>query len=255
MKYSLRNTSSNPESSKSRPHLPRPKWLRTSKGTEMVMLSKDSPLSNIPAEIQIDILHFLPYDDVLTLKQTSRYFHYFISPDILQECKQTQIDRWAAIEKEQGGWADYFPCYDCLKLKPKMEFYANNTYAYNRATSGTADTDRHCNLCSLKNNEYKPGTRLNLNGQTLVLCASCGSLKTELGGSKVCTPCNTSYDKRQEKGYVLRFAQLFFVIVSWALSCSGSLPPRSSVADKHSLRFIFQSLLVSSLNSVHLSLG
>jgi hypothetical protein len=252
MKISLRHASSNPELPTKRQHPIRPKWLRTSKavvqgkGTEMVTLSRDSPLSNIPAEIQLDIVFFLPYDDVVSLKKTSRYFHYFLSPGILQECKQTQIDRWAETEK-QGGWPDHFPCYDCLQLKPKAEFYINGAYAYSRATRGNADTTRHCILCSFKNNEYDPGTCLAANGQSWVLCACCGELKNDVlpyTSSKVCKLCKTSFDNQQELGYSLRFSQLFFAIVVWALACSGKLPPRTSVANKHSLRFIFQSLLV-----------
>jgi hypothetical protein len=210
----------------------------------MVMLSKDSPLSNMPAELQLDTIYFLPYDDVLALKKTSRYFHYFISPQILQECKQTQIDRWAEHEK-RGGWPDQFPCYACLQLKPKTEFFINNTYASNRATPGTADTDRHCILCSFKNGKYRPGTRLNVSGQSWVLCACCGELKCTLGLEKVCPPCKASFDLRHTWGYFLRFCQFFFAIVIWGLACSGKLPPRTSVAKKHSLRFIFESLVVS----------
>lgn len=253
MKNSFRHASSNPELPTKRQRPTRPKWLRSSKAvvrgkdTEMVALSRDSPLSNIPAEIQLDIVFFLPYSDVVSLKKTSRYFHYFLSPDILEKCKQTQIDRWAEKEK-QGGWPDHFACYDCLQLKPKAEFYINGTYGFSYATTGNAGTTRHCVLCCLKNNEYDPGTCLTINGQPSVLCACCGELKNGLppySSTKVCNQCKVSFDNQQELGYLLRFLQLFFAIVGWALACSGKLPPRTSVANKHSLRFIFQSLIVS----------
>lgn len=252
MKKSLGTTSTHELTTRLQPTVP--KWLRTSnptvqgKGTEMVSLPRDSPLSKLPTELQLLIIFFLPYTSVLTLKETSRYFHYFLTPNILMECKQIQIARWA--EKEaQGGWPDEFPCYFCLQLKNKYEFYKNGMYATTIASPGSADTTRHCILCSFRNNEYEPSTCLTINGETKVLCANCGELATlPLGtNAKVCIPCKISFDNRQENGTSLRFIQLFFTIVSWALSCSGKLPPRTSVPDKKSVRFIFQSLLVSLL--------
>jgi hypothetical protein len=250
MQNPLRTALPGPESLQHQHLLPRPKWLHISKasvkgkGTEMVMLSKDSPFSNIPAELQLDIIYLLSYDDVLALKHTSRYFHYFISTDVLQNCKQAQTDRWAEIER-QGGWSDQFPCYACLRLKPKVEFYVNGTYAFNRATPGNADTDRHCILCAFKNGEWGPGTRLQVSTQSWLLCACCGELKCTPGSEIVCPPCKASFDLRHSSGYLLRFTQFYLAIVIWSLACSGKLPPRTSVATKTSLRFIFQSLIVS----------
>lgn len=229
-----------------------PKWLRTSnptvqgRGAEMISLPRDSPLSKLPTELQLPIIFFLPYTSVLTLKKTSRYFHYVLTPSILSECRQIQIARYAETEKN-GGWPDEFPCYACLQLKNKFEFYTNGVYATTIASPGNADTTRHCIPCSFKNNEYKPGTCLTVNGETKVLCANCGKLETMQTSmnAKVCTPCQRSFDKRLENGPLLRFAQLFFTIVSWALACSGRLVPKTSVADRNSLRFILQSLLVS----------
>lgn len=228
-----------------------PKRLRTSnpaitgKGTEMISLSRNSPLSKLPAELQLSIVFFLPYTSVLTLKRTTRYFHYFLTTSVLTQCRQIQAARFAEQE-QNGGWPEEFPCYACLRLKNKYEFNTNGMYATTLASPGTADTTRHCILCSFANNEYKPGTCLTINGVTKVLCANCGELETlpSNTNAQVCIPCKFSFEERQEKGTSLRFAQLFFTIVSWALACSGGFVPRTSVADKNSLRFIFQSLLV-----------
>lgn len=249
MKRSLGITSTHDLTTRLQPTLP--KWLRPSnpaiqgQGTEMISLSLDSPLSKLPAELQLSIVFFLPYTSVLTLKRTNRYFYYFLTTPILNECKEIQIARFAEQEKI-GGWLNEFPCYACLRLKNEHEFYTNGTYATTLASPGTADTNRHCILCSFALNEYEPGTCLTINGETKVLCANCGELeKLPLHtNAKVCTPCKRSYDNRQENGTWLRLAQLFFTIVSWALSCSGALVPRTSLADRNSLRFIFQSILV-----------
>ncbi|QDS77039.1 hypothetical protein FKW77_006686 [Venturia effusa] len=227
-----------------------PQWLRTSnsavqdKGTEMISLPQDSPFARIPVELQLSIILFLPYTSVLSLKNTNRYFHYFVTPSILAECRQLQIARFAEQERN-GGWADEFPCYACLRPKYPDQFYSHGVYAPTTAAPGTANTKRHCITCSLRNNEYEPGTCLTINGQRKVLCANCGELAILSPGTRgmVCIPCEVSYVIRRENGLSLRFAQLFFTIVSWALACSGKLVPRTSIADRNSVRFILQSTL------------
>jgi len=220
------------------PYYPR---SRRNKGMEMVTLDKSSPLSSIPAELQLDIMSMLDYYDVLHLKATCRYYQHFINKDVLQKSREYQIERFA--EMEPTITTGNAPCYTCLKLKSQSSF----------TLPRPNDPRRRCCIpCAFRANRYKPGCRIVFNGDSLVVCAACESFSKEPLGANLqfntlCKDCNVEFKTALVFGVLLRFMQGSFAIMVFALACTGQAVPTTSVATKHSLRFILTIILVCSL--------
>jgi hypothetical protein len=267
MKRSLRDTMSAPKTQKSNSNRPlRPKWLHISvpkengEGKEMIFLSKDSLLSSIPAELQLETIQFLGYHDTLNLKATCRYYNYFISEDVLEDSRTRQLERFEEIERRSKfEKLANVPCYNCLKEKPIAQFYhVPGQWYYNTQPClplpdpGT----RFCIPCAFKTKRIAPGLNLNVNGNVYLICSGCkrfgknpaSAVVTSKNGynyAQYCDLCKHDFDQLLAFGWILRFLQFVLGLIIFALACTGSSVPISSVVSKSSLRYIFTVTIVS----------
>jgi hypothetical protein len=250
----------------------RPKWLHKPKilqhvkEAELVSLSRDSDFAKIPAELQLHVISYLDYDSVLELKQTCRYFNYFVNADVIKESKAVQIEAYKEIERSNKLPANKLPCYTCLKLKATAEFYNKTSnyyynaqlYSYNRQPTRTpADFNRYCIRCGFREGHYDPGTKLNTGGQSWMICSACGLLSKEPLNSNngyygvTCKPCTTEFNFMRGNGAVVRMLQWMIAVVILPLACTGKAMPWTSRANEHSLRWIFTVTLVSRCPQKH----
>jgi hypothetical protein len=271
MRPTQSNARSEPTISKSNNNKPsrqfrRPEWLHSSipkrhgKGMELVFLDKSSMLSSIPVELQLNIIQYLGYHDVLNLKALCQYYNYFISPEILNESRRRQIEDFEEIEnRSQLLKPSHVPCYTCLKEKPIAQFY-NVTGRYYYSTQPCIPLPdpgtRCCIPCAFKANLVAPGLNLHANGNSYLICSGCGmfsmnpvaqSINTFNGYSYgvYCNHCKHDFEKLLGCGWLFRFIQFVLGVIIFALACTGKSVPTTSVATKSSLRFIFTVTLVS----------
>lgn len=234
----------------------------------MVNLTKESPLASMPAELQLHILSFLDYREVVQFKHVCRYFNYFISEDVLRECKENQIAAFHHMEDTRTLPQNMLACYTCLNLKPSSEFYSitgnyylnaapsNGLYPTTQsahlaaATSTKYYEERYCIRCGFNDCKFSFGLRLTTQGRSLMYCSGCGVLDDQPAHATAytdtcCRPCKKEYDFLREHGSTARLFQWIFSIIVLALACTGQAMPWTSQANKHSLRWIFTVFVVS----------
>jgi hypothetical protein len=243
----------------------RPKWLHKPKilnhvkEAEMVSLSRDSNFAKIPAELQLHVISYLDYDAVLKLKGTCRYFNYFINADVIEASKVNQVEHYQQMETHNTLPSDQLPCYTCLKMKPKAEYYHKKgryymnaqPYRSHRQTAArNPDFERQCIRCGFQEGLYDPGTKLNTGGQSWLICSSCGFLAkepqdtTSSASGTSCKPCTVEYNFMRGHGTSIRMLQWMVAVVILPLACSGKAMPWTSRANEDSLRWIFNITVV-----------
>ncbi|KIV98598.1 hypothetical protein, variant [Verruconis gallopava] len=237
----------------------KPRMLRHVKAAELVSLSRDSSLAKIPAELQLQIISTLEYEDVVQLKRTCRYFNFFINSDVMEESRAAQVEIFRVMEQNYSMPGDKLPCYHCLKLKPKVEFYdvAGKYYlssppiGYYRTALYNADTNRNCIRCGFLTRQYLPGLSLKTGNQVWMFCSECGVLERLPSQSSyrypdnLCLPCSNKYNFFRAQGTTMRLVQWVISIVILPLACTGQFMPWTSKASNHSLRWIFTITLAS----------
>jgi hypothetical protein len=256
-------TTSKSKSKSNPPRLSRPKWLHVSilnpdgKGKEMVLLSRSSLLSTLPAEVCLDIIMELDYRDVQTLKASCRYFRYFIDSSVTEASRMRQLEEFEELERQSHSMQPLdAPCYTCLQKKPLAHFYnPAGTYYYTAQPplplpdAGT----RYCIPCGFKTKRYAPGLQISVDNVTYLRCAGCKRLEKSaalpIGSARhyngqSCQHCSNDL-KILNNGWIFRFIQFLLGIIIFALACTGSTVPLTSVVTRESLRFIFTTTLVS----------
>ena len=250
-----------------------PQWISKQKiiqhvlGAEMVSLSRESDFAKLPAEMQLSVISFMDYPSVLKLKQTCRYFNFFINADVLRDSKQYQIDQYQDMEKRNRLPPNRLPCYTCLHLQPMTEFYnitsnfyygSQPTYSYNYNRAAQSPPlkvwDRCCIRCNFMKGNYNAGLALTTKGETWMFCGACGHLVRQheamgYGGYGTCKPCSNLHNFLKGFGPVIRCMQLVVAIVILPLACTGQAMPWSSTPDSNSLRWIFMVTLVCRISS------
>jgi hypothetical protein len=255
-------------------HLRRPEWLhisapkRDGTGQELVYLDKSSSLSCIPIELQLNIIQFLGYHDVLKLKASCRYYNYFISPDVLEESKVKQIEEFEEVENQSRlAKPSLVPCYTCLEKKPIAYFYNISARYYYGAQPCLPLPDpgaRCCIPCAFKTNQVPAGLDLRVNGKTYLTCSGCGIFTKNFiantvntfnghGYGAYCDYCKHDFERLLSLGWLFRCSQFVLGVIIFALACTGKSVPTTSVATRSSLRFILTVTLVSHIELSHAS--
>ena len=250
-----------------------PRWISKPKimqhvlGAEMVSLSRDSDFGKIPAELQLHVISYMDYPDVLKLKQTCRYFSYFINADVLRDSRQYQIELFKVMEDMRTLPDGHVPCYSCLRCKPTNEFYNITTNQYYGSQGGTTyyynrtplmpplmDFSRSCIRCNFLNGFYDPGLKLTTGNQEWMFCGSCGHLvrnaglvSTAYNSLGTCKACTSYLEVFRNTTPFIRLFQFLIAVVILPLACTGQAMPWSSTPDSNSLRWIFTVTLVRSV--------
>jgi hypothetical protein len=254
-----------------------PKWLANPRllahalrTHEMVSLSRDSDFAKIPAELQLHIISFMDYPSVLKLKQSCRYFNFFINSDIVKQSRIQQIETYKSMERHRSRLPEgKVPCYSCLHLKTQSEFYdqvgkyyygarPTTTTYYARTAVGEAPLqvyDRTCIRCNFREGNYEPGVKLTTMDEDWMVCNACGMLGKERAVGAVpyvygkttgmCKPCSNGHEFIKAAGGLMRIMQFLLAVVILPLACTGQAMPWKSKPDRNSVRWIFTVTIVS----------
>lgn len=82
-------------------------------------IPKDAWLLHLPAELHLELISYLHYQDCQAIRLTCRYFYYTV-PE-----KYMDIRRWRSQLQQREGYCaqgEDIACFQCLKLKPPKDF-------------------------------------------------------------------------------------------------------------------------------------
>ena len=124
---------------------------------------------NLPPELLMLIVSFLPITDVLRLRLTCGILYDFIPRPSIDQLLLAESTDWARAR-------DIYTCRYCLRLRPGGEF-ADRMLRRRRSRSGRDCAKRFCIECGLQPREgparYGPGAQITVQGAFFGFCLSC----------------------------------------------------------------------------------
>lgn len=126
-------------------------------------------LLELPPELHLLIIAFLPPEDQLQVRLTSTWFYRIVPAP----------SHRALLQIETGTWArhlDLYTCRYCLRLRPACRF-GQGMLRRRRSRAGRDSHLRFCVECGLNPRQgmarYGPGAHIMLNDRFYVVCLIC----------------------------------------------------------------------------------
>lgn len=127
-------------------------------------------LSELPSELQSEIVNCLTFPDNVNLKRTCRHFYGLV-----------HLDQAAQMEAENSLYAAekrLFVCSDCHRILPSQRF-ADKMIRRSRRRGGSEAWTRFCIDCGVtprgqnSSRRYTPGAHISIQGMHYVICQAC----------------------------------------------------------------------------------